>query len=429
MKHEIKVHVVNYGRKNLYMRYLDPVTGKQVPTTTGTSKRKEADRVAAKWEHDLQEGRNQSPSKIGWAEFRIRYEDEVLPALAEKTGSTVAGVFNAVEKYMDPQKLVSLDAERISHLQRKLRDDGRSESTIKRHMRHLKAALNWAKRQGMLHEVSVIEMPKRAKSSKMMKGRPVTAEEFERILCKVSQGLIEAGKDRTKKQKPQPKKRRCRKLADIPAEVVESWTYYLRGLWWSGLRLEESLELWWDRDDKLCVDLAGKYPMLHIPAELEKGHQDRLLPIAPEFAEFLLATPEAERTGRVFKPMAKRPGAPLPKAHRVGEIVSAIGRVTGVKVHTDSKTGKVKFASAQDLRRSFGERWAPRVMPQVLMELMRHESIETTLKYYVGRNAETTSAALYAALGNTSGNTTAKPLFTNESGLSEHVSQQSVLDG
>lgn len=41
--------------------------------------------------------------------------------------------------------------------------------------------------------------------------------------------------------------------------------------------------------------------MLRIPAECEKGNQDRLLPIAPEFAEFLLQTPEAARHGRVFK--------------------------------------------------------------------------------------------------------------------------------
>ena len=45
----------------------------------------------------------------------------------------------------------------------------------------------------------------------------------------------------------------------------------------SGLRLGEALELWWDRDDRLCVDLARKHPMLLIPAELEKGHRDRLL--------------------------------------------------------------------------------------------------------------------------------------------------------
>ncbi len=49
-------------------------------------------------------------------------------------------------------------------------------------------------------------------------------------------------------------------------------------------------------------------------------------------------------------------------------------------------------------------------MPQVLMQLMRHESIETTLKFYVGRNAETTAAALYAAVsGNIPGNTLSFP--------------------
>ena len=32
--------------------------------------------------------------------------------------------------------------------------------------------------------------------------------------------------------------------------------------------------------------------MLRIPAECEKGHRDRLLPITPDFATFLLTIPE-----------------------------------------------------------------------------------------------------------------------------------------
>jgi hypothetical protein len=60
------------------------------------------------------------------------------------------------------------------------------------------------------------------------------------MLCKVPQGLVEAGKDRTKRQKSQTKQRQLR-LGNTPTEVIESWMHYLRGLWWSGLRLEESL--------------------------------------------------------------------------------------------------------------------------------------------------------------------------------------------
>jgi hypothetical protein len=37
---------------------------------------------------------------------------------------------------------------------------------------------------------------------------------------------------------------------------------------------------------------------------------------------------------------------------------------------------RIKYASAHDLRRAFGLRWSSRVMPAVLQQLMRHESIE-----------------------------------------------------
>jgi hypothetical protein len=50
-----------------------------------------------------------------------------------------------------------------------------------------------------------------------------------------------------------------------------------------------------------------------------------------------------------------------------------------------------------DLRRSFGERWASRVMPNVRQVLVRHENIQTTLRFYVGQNAKRTSAILWEA--------------------------------
>jgi hypothetical protein len=46
------------------------------------------------------------------------------------------------------------------------------------------------------------------------------------------------------------------------------WNHYLKGLWLSGLRLSESLELFWVRHDRLCIDLESKRPMPRIPAEL-----------------------------------------------------------------------------------------------------------------------------------------------------------------
>lgn len=137
--------------------------------------------------------------------------------------------------------------------------------------------------------------------------------------------------------------------------------------------------------------------MLRVLAEYEKGHQNRLLPISPEFAEFLLQTPESERRGRVFKLQYNNRPLTNPNRYNVGKILGEIGRAAKVKVYTHPKTGNVKYASAHDLRRSFGERWLTRVMPQVLMALMRHETIETTMRYYVGRNANVTADAVWAA--------------------------------
>jgi integrase len=176
----------------------------------------------------------------------------------------------------------------------------------------------------------------------------------------------------------------------------------------AALEIGEALELSWDRDDKLRIDLQpGEHPMMRIPRELEKGNQDRLLPLAPEFAEFLMETPMDKRMGFVFNPLPRSPRAKRLGVGRAIRTIADIGRKAGVKVNTDH-AGNVKYASAHDLRRSFGLRWASRVMPQVLMELMRHESIDTTLRYYVGRNAQSTAAVLWeahkAAKSNTSGN-------------------------
>jgi hypothetical protein len=93
----------------------------------------------------------------------------------------------------------------------------------------------------------------------------------------------------------------------------------------------------------------------------------------------------------------------------VGEIASAVGKKAGVKVNTN-QAGKMKYAAANDLRRFCGERWAPRVMPQVLMELMRHENIATTLKFYVDSNAQATAEVLWKAAKRESGNTSGNSL-------------------
>lgn len=141
-----------------------------------------------------------------------------------------------------------------------------------------------------------------------------------------------------------------------------------------GLRLSEALQLSWDRYEKLRIDFQSGQPVLRTPAELEKGHQDRLLPITPEFVEFLLRTPSEERNGWVFNPRAQRVCGERMRLDSVSKVISDVGEKAKIVVHADARTKKVKYASAHDFRRAFRDWWALRVMPPVLMQLMRHES-------------------------------------------------------
>ena len=155
----------------------------------------------------------------------------------------------------------------------------------------------------------------------------------------------------------------------------------------------------------------GRHPRFRIYAAAEKGNEDRILPMTPDFAEFVLQTPQEVREGRVFKLIGNTPtGEPItPK--RVCRIVSAIGTAAGLVVNKADG----KFASAHDLRRSFGTRWAPRVKPATLQRLMRHALIQTTLRYSVELDADEMAEELWQAHGSIDSFINSRPKTTPHS--------------
>lgn len=129
----------------------------------------------------------------------------------------------------------------------------------------------------------------------------------------------------------------------VGEQQVDSWTFLLKGLWWSGLRLGEALKLSWVDPRELMVDLSGKRPFLGIQAAAEKGKKDRTLPLAPEQAELLQTVPEADQEGLVFKLKWQRNHGKTARVDTVSPIICSIGKKAGVKV------AEKKTASAHDL--------------------------------------------------------------------------------
>ena len=182
----------------------------------------------------------------------------------------------------------------------------------------------------------------------------------------------------------------------------QSIRFLLHGLWLSGLRLGEAMNLTWDQwSDGIWVDMTGKFVKLRIPAEAEKGGQDRLYVVTPDFAEFLRCVPEHARFGFVFNPILDR--GVCRRVDTVSKAICAIGESAAVKV--DERPSKVKgekpkpvWASAHDLRRAFGYRWSRRVNAMTLRDLMRHSSVTTTEKYYVGISLDDTAEMLQSCI-------------------------------
>jgi len=176
----------------------------------------------------------------------------------------------------------------------------------------------------------------------------------------------------------------------LPACSSKALRRLMQGLWISGLRLGEALALTWDDPQRpMLGDVDARRPVLHMPAAFDKGRVDRLLPLTPDFVALLRETPLPSRSGLVF-PVTGPAGNPIRSADAVGRRISAAGKLAGIV----TKDGR--HATAHDLRRSFASRWAPRLSPAVLREIMRHADIKTTLSYYALESAERTANEVWS---------------------------------
>lgn len=299
----------------------------------------------------------------GWQEFCHRYEAEHLggrPFKSIEAFRTASARLNDI----CPVRFVSdITSQVLVQFAVRLRAEGKSEATIQAYRDHLMAALRWAE------EVEVIQQrPKPPRLSRIptgTRGRALTEEEFERMLSKLPEVVGE--------------------------EYAPRWQWNLRGLWLSGFRLGESTKLYWEPslDGHFLVDLETDRPKVQIDQFSEKAFQNRLLPLTPDFAAFLRSVPEPKRNGAVFK---------WPLSRGYTENLKTIGkRISWCGSKACIRTGKGKTASAHDLRRSFGSRWALKVQPFVLKTLMRHSSITTTERFYVSIDSDRVSEALIKA--------------------------------
>ena len=112
------------------------------------------------------------------------------------------------------------------------------------------------------------------------------------------------------------------------------------------------------------------------------------------FVEFIMGACRRQKHGGLSRIHLNRNSRP----ERTTIFATALK--ANVKTCTHPKSGKAKTCTAHDLRRSFGTRRASLVMPAVLQQRMRHTRIQTTMAFYVTRNAVTAGDVIREAVKN-----------------------------
>ena len=391
-----KVRIVRPEGRPFQLRYLCPTEKKEVRISTGTRDESEAEQQKAELEAKLVLGLATKPdrgkifgSEMEWSGFREQYRTLHLATVRDRTAIHAESRLDLAERILKPRTLGEMaDPNALQQLQAKLlageqsrRKKPRSPHTVKGYIGCVLASLSWAHLQGWLSAAPKIRKLKTS-NLKVMKGRPITAAEFQKMLAVTAEVV------------GQP--------------VAESWRYVLRGLWESALRLDEMMHVSWDTSETIRPTWKpGQLPILEIPAAMQKNDTEECIPLLPAFEALLLETPPAQRHGWVFAPMSlqlkprKANNHWRPNAEWVGKIISRIGEAAGIVVQAeDVRTGRpTKYASAHDLRRSCGDRLRNAgVPPLVICRVMRHSSWETTRKHYAPGDVQRDAEVLHTTL-------------------------------
>lgn len=388
-----KVRIARPAGRAIQLRYTDPETKREVRISTDTTDEAAALEQKQKLEAKLLLGIDARPKRraggpsMSWEDFRQRYSELHLSGLRVKSAVDAESRLNIAERILKPRTLADVaNSEALHDLQQRLlagdeSDRGaRSRVTARNYIVTVLAALNWAKSMEWLAAVPKVRKLKIAKL-RQMKGRPITGEEFDRMLAKVKE-----------------------KVGD---EAEASWKYLLRGAWESALRLDELMHLHWS-DERYIVPQwkRGALPVLAIPAAMQKNDTEESIPLLPGFEALLLETPEPQRFGWVFNPISlqsnvgRRARQQRPLATWVGEVISRIGEAAGIVVRASAGDGRPKFASAHDLRRSCAERLIAAGVPErEVSRVLRHASIETTRRHYAPGTVQQSAGIIRNALG------------------------------
>lgn len=360
-----QVYVVDRGRRGLCFRWKEE--GRWKEQKCETNRRSAAERAAVEFAIKLERDARESMS-LTWSEFCNQYEDEHVDHTSTGNQTKWGLVRRRFQEFLNEKKMAELPMleftpKLINGFRARLRKDLKSPASVASYFATFKAGLSYATELEIAPVIPMMRQRNKGSTPIKMRGRPVTTEEFERMIDAVHKVV---GRDRAKE-----------------------FQNVLKMLWLGGLRRSEALKFHTERLD--CHRFDGLWtdnPEAVFHAS-QKNKKTQRVAMTKDWAEFVRSLDL--KPGWVCNPINDR-GWRVTSDTEIGRYIAKFGREAKVIVIPGMDDQDPSFATAQNLRQGFGYRWATRVMPVTLMHLMRHSDIKTTMQFYAAVDAKAAAA-------------------------------------
>ncbi len=303
--------------KNGYvLKFYCPIRKKRIRRNCGTRDRREARRILRECRERLLNGQyvdsggaisveHNSHTPVGlpstpeasgktWADCWDRYRNHLANRVRPRSLDDARYAIQIAERVIEGTRqdrgtsegvlvtdVMTLDM--LEYLQDRLlagdecRYDIRSPNTVNSMMAAIMAFVRFCHRHGWIIAIPPIE---KLDTDDAMKGRPVSGEEFERMLASTPEvvGTLSA----------------------------PSWQFALKVLWESGFRVGDLMDFTWDDDRHIhpvWPSRKGHHPTIVIPSTQKNGLNQEI-PMLPGLRELLEAVLKKDQTGWVVNPLS-----------------------------------------------------------------------------------------------------------------------------
>ena len=219
---------------------------------------------------------------------RLRVRDESLVEIVSRLGIAERILETQQQQSGDPEGLIMAEVatlDRLEYLQERLlagdecRYDNRSPNTVNSVMGAMMAFVRFCKGRGWVAELPPVQ---KLEAEEVMKGRPITEVEFQRMRDAVS--------------------------TVVGTDSADSCLFALDVLWESGFRVGDLMDFSWDNPRHIhpvWPTQTDRLPTIAIPSSQKNGRVQEI-PMLPGLEELLRKVPEHQRTGWVVNPRAMK---------------------------------------------------------------------------------------------------------------------------